>query len=114
MGFLEKAGFKVELSIYNLVDAIWTTKPAPPKPLIFIHEEWAGKGIVEKVGWVREKINGKGGNAAIFNDLSEIAWITNLRSSEIPHNPFFKSILVIRKEGGSLYLPKEHPSLNAE
>jgi Xaa-Pro aminopeptidase len=114
VGFLEKAGLKVELSIDNLVDAIWTTKPAPPRPLIFVHEEWAGKGIVEKVGWVREKINAKGGNAAIFNDLSEIAWITNLRSSEIPHNPFFKSILVVRKEGGSLYLPKEHPSLSAE
>lgn len=114
MTFLEKAGLKVELSIDNIVDLVWTDKPAPPKPLIFIHEEWAGKSITEKVGWVREKINSKNGNAAIFNDLSEIAWILNLRSSEIPHNPFFKGVLIIRKEGGSLYLPKDHPSLNSQ
>jgi hypothetical protein len=35
----------------------------------------------EKVNWVRENIKAKGGFAAIFNDLSEIAWVLNLRSS---------------------------------
>lgn len=93
---------------------VWTDRPNPAKPEIYIHEEWAGKGIVEKVGWVRENIAKKQGNAAIFNDLSEIAWILNLRSSEIPCNPFFKSTLIIRKEGGTLYLPQENPSLNSQ
>jgi hypothetical protein len=46
--------------------------------------------------------------------LSEIAWILNLRSSEIPNNPFFKGVLIVRLEGGSLYLPKDNPSLNSE
>lgn len=113
VSFLEKAGFKVDLSIDNIVDHVWVNRPANAKPPIFIHEEWAGKSITEKVGWVREKIQSKKGNAAIFNGLSEIGWILNLRSSEIPHNPFFKGVLIIRKEGGSLYLPKSHPSLNS-
>jgi hypothetical protein len=38
----------------------------------------------------------------------------NLRSSEIPNNPFFKGVLIIKSEGGNLYLPKSHPSLNSE
>jgi len=99
------------LSTENIVDLVWQDKPNPPTPQIFIHEEWAGKSICEKVNWTRDHINSKKGNAAIFNDLSDIAWVLNLRSSEIPCNPFFKSILVIRKQGGSLYLPKGHPSL---
>ena len=68
----------------------------------------------EKVNWVRDKIKSKNGNAALFSDLSSIGWVTNLRSSEIPYNPFFKGILVIEREGGNLYLPKGHVSLNAE
>ena len=62
---------------------------------------------------MREKIVSKDGNATIFNDLSEIAWVLNLRSSEIPHNPFFKGVLIVGREGGALYLPQGHPSLAA-
>jgi len=35
----------------------------------------------EKINWVRDQIKSKNGESAIFNDLSEIAWLTNLRSS---------------------------------
>jgi len=63
---------------------------------------------------VRQQIKEKNGNAALFSDLSEIAWLLNLRSAEIPYNPFFKSILVIKPEDGTLYLPKGHPSQNSK
>lgn len=101
-------------SIDNLVDTVWKERPAAPMPDIYVHEEWAGRGVAEKVGWVREHIKKKEGKAAIFNDLSEIAWLLNLRSSEIPCNPFFKGVLVVRREDGSLFLPKQHPSLESE
>lgn len=65
----------------NLVDLIWENRPTSEKPPIFIHEEWAGKFMSEKVNWVRDSIKAKNGSAAIFNDLSEIAWLLNLRSS---------------------------------
>ena len=50
--------------------------------------------------WVRNHIKEKNGEGALFTDLGEIAWILNLRSGEIPYNPFFKSILVIKPDGG--------------
>lgn len=96
------------------MDEVWENRTPSSATPIFIHEEWAGKTLSEKVNWIREGIKEKGGNAAIFNDLSEIAWILNLRSGEIPHNPFFKSVLSIKPEGGSLYLPDTHPSLKSE
>lgn len=37
VSYLENAGFKVDLSIDNIVDHVWTTKPASPKPPIYIH-----------------------------------------------------------------------------
>lgn len=104
----------MELSIENLIDFIWVDRPKAEQSEIFLHEEWAGRSIVEKVGWIREKIQSHKGKSAIFNDLSEIAWILNLRSAEIPFNPFFKGVLIVRAEGGSLYLPANHPSLSSQ
>ena len=101
------------MSIENLVDLIWQDKPNGKKGDIFIHEEWSGRSAAEKVGWVREKIADKKGKSAIFNDLSELSWLLNIRSSDIPFNPFFKGVLIIKSEGGSLYLPKDHPSLTS-
>ena len=49
----------------------------------------------------------------MFTDLGEIAWLLNLRSAEIPYNPFFKSILVIGEADGTLYLPVNHPSMKS-
>jgi Xaa-Pro aminopeptidase len=66
----------------------------------------------EKVNWVRSNIKDKKGASVIFNDLSEIAWLLNLRSSEIPHNPFFKSVLRIDADSGTLFLPQRHPELH--
>lgn len=105
---------KIELNIENLIDLIWTNKPNIKKGDIFIHEEWSGKSTAEKVGWVRNKIVEKNGKSAIFNDLSEISWILNIRSSDIPFNPFFKGVLILNIEGGTLYLPKDNPSLNSQ
>jgi Xaa-Pro aminopeptidase len=104
----------VELSIENLVDLIWENKPNAAKGEIFIHEEWAGRTTAEKVGWVRKSIAEKGGKSAIFNDLSEVGWVLNLRSSDIPFNPFFKGVLVVKTAGGALYLPTDHPSLGSQ
>ena len=50
---LVKNGIKVDLSIENLVDLVWTDRPKPQKSQIYIHEQWAGKSIKEKVQWVR-------------------------------------------------------------
>ena len=65
----------------NLVDKVWVDRPEGERPAIFIHEEWAGRSSVEKLNWVRDRIREKKGEAAIFNDLSEIGWLLNLRSS---------------------------------
>lgn len=97
-----------------MVDEIWENRPSSSADKIFVHEEWAGKTMSQKVGWVRDQIKSKNGNAALFSDLSSIGWVLNLRSSEIPYNPFFKGILVVEKEKGSLFLPKGHVSLNSE
>lgn len=47
----------------------------------------------------------KKAGGCILTDLSEICWVLNVRSSEIPFSPFMKSILVILEDSNLLYLP---------
>ena len=104
--FFESRGYKINFMTDNLVDLLWEDRPQCHKD-IFVHEEWAGRTAAEKIKWVQDKINELKGNGALFTDLSEICWILNVRSSEIPYNPFMKSVLLIGKEGGkhTLFLP---------
>lgn len=80
----------------NLVDEIWENRPKCQAD-IFVHEKWAGKTANEKIQWVQKNIAKKAGNGCLFADLSEICWILNVRSAEIPYNPFMKSVLLIAK-----------------
>ena len=59
----------VEFTDRNLVDEIWENRPKTSENEIFIHEEWAGKSINEKVNWVRNHIKEKEGEGALFTDL---------------------------------------------
>lgn len=96
---------------HNLIDEIWER---PKKHAdIFVHEEWAAKTAKEKIAWVQDKIKELKGDGCIVTSLSDIGWILNVRSAEIPYNPYMKSVLLIMPEGQShtLYLPSTHPNL---
>lgn len=40
----------------------------------------------------------------MLNDASEIAWLLNLRGSDIPYNPVFASYLFLDRRGGTLFV----------
>jgi Xaa-Pro aminopeptidase len=108
--FFEDKGYKISFMNENLVDPLWETRPTCYKD-IFVHEEWAGTSAADKIKWVQNKITELKGNGALFTDLSEICWVLNVRSSEIPYNPFMKSVLLVGKQGEkhTLFLPEAHP-----
>lgn len=78
---LESKGIEVIFSQTNLIDEVWTNRPASSATHIFVHESWSGKPLSEKINWIRNHIKQKNGEAALFTDLGEIAWILNLRSA---------------------------------
>jgi Xaa-Pro aminopeptidase len=111
---LQEAEMELRFGEGNLVNTVWVARPPPSMAPIFVHELWSGKPITEKVGWVRERIQQKAAEAAVFADVGEIAWLLNVRSSEFPCNPMFKGVLVVTGSAGTLYLPAGHPSQDNE
>lgn len=83
---------------HNIVDEIWENRPNCHAD-IFVHESWAAKPAADKIRWVQSKITKSEGAGCLFTDLSEICWLLNVRSAEIPYNPFMKSVLLLLPEG---------------
>lgn len=57
--------------------------------------EYAGETIREKLARVAVRLNADRASATVISSLDEIAWLFNLRGSDIPNNPFFKSYAIV-------------------
>ncbi|GAA5857392.1 hypothetical protein JCM9279_004708 [Rhodotorula babjevae] len=105
----------------NLVDIVWDVeardnsggshgKPDRPKePVFVLGDEHAGEGARSKIARVRAELDKQdvfGGDAKaktgdkrcwglVVTQLDEIAWLLNLRGSDIPYNPVFFAYLVL-------------------
>ncbi|PKI74061.1 hypothetical protein CRG98_005539 [Punica granatum] len=93
----------VSLYNLNLVDEIWKgTRPRPPNKPIRVHNlKYAGLDAASKLSFLRAEIVGAGASAIIISMLDEVAWLLNLRGSDVPHSP----------EGANLWL--DTSSVNA-
>ncbi len=89
----------------NIVDKIWLDRPYLPTEKVFIHDEvYAGRSAKQKIEQVRAKMLEDGSDYHFINKLDDIAWILNLRGSDIKNNPYFLSHLLIDKEITYLYI----------
>lgn len=83
----------------SIIDAIWPDRPPRPANKIWIHDiRWAGVPAAEKIKAVRAKMKESGEEEIFVNALDDIAWLLNLRGSDIPYNPVFYSFLHIAEK----------------
>jgi Xaa-Pro aminopeptidase len=83
----------------NLVDAVWEDRPAPPtQPIYSLPEEVTGRSVADKLAAIRAEMAKANADVLILTKLDEIAWVTNLRGSDVSHNPVFEAYLVIERE----------------
>ena len=95
---------KLETSA-DLLGAIWEDRPACSQAPAFIHDlEFAGKSCAEKVSEIREKMAKQKAAFHLVSTLDDIAWILNLRGSDVAMNPVFASYLLIGEESCTLFI----------
>jgi Xaa-Pro aminopeptidase len=72
----------------NLVDHVWSGKPARPNDIIFrLDDKYTGASVASKLQRVREHLAKNGSPGTVVTQLDEVAWLLNLRGSDIPYNP---------------------------
>lgn len=90
----------------NLVDLVWADEqpPRPQEPVIVLPEKFNGKSVQAKLEELREELQKKHAAGFVVSMLDEIAWLFNLRGSDIPFNPVFFSYAVVTHESAILYV----------
>ncbi|QYX55856.1 aminopeptidase P family protein [Roseovarius sp. SCSIO 43702] len=72
----------------NLVDRIWPDRPAPPMgPIRAYPAELAGLTHAQKRATLAAELSAGGHDAAVLTLPDSIAWLLNIRGSDIPRNP---------------------------
>lgn len=88
----------------DLLDAIWLDRPpVPSQKVVLVPNEIAGFSSVQKLAMVRITMAQKGCDYTIVSSLDDIAWITNLRGSDVSYNPVFLSYLVVGRQQAWLF-----------
>ena len=97
----------------DLLDRVWSSRPAIPAETVFIHDpDYVSETAAEKLARVRAVMTEKGADYHLVSSLDDIAWLTNLRGSDVPFNPVFVSFLLIGKDNAVLFT--DRCRLNAE
>jgi Xaa-Pro aminopeptidase len=95
----------------NLVDAVWEDQPAPPSnPIYALPESVTGSSVAEKLANVRKEMEEAGADLLVLTKLDEIAWVTNLRGTDIAFNPVFESYLVIDMDQAACFVRTMPPA----
>ncbi|KAI8997669.1 peptidase M24, structural domain-containing protein [Pilobolus umbonatus] len=89
----------------NVIDKIRTDRPSRPAHSIKVHPlEYAGKSVAEKMKDLRDVLSGRN---MIISSLDEIAWLLNLRGSDIYCSPVFFSYCIVTSSSTILYIQPE-------
>ncbi|CAF4089175.1 unnamed protein product, partial [Rotaria magnacalcarata] len=88
-------------SVEDLVSRIWPSSERPKElqGQIFTHDiEYAGETVAQKLNRTTAEMKRLGATTAVISALDETAWLFNLRGTDIPFNPFFKSYAIIHAD----------------
>lgn len=86
---------------------IWTDRPAIPQNPVEIHPvEYTGVDTAEKLVQIRKSLARQHADGMLVSSLDDIAWILNLRGSDVHCNPVFVSYLLIGPATAILYINK--------
>ncbi|PRQ42195.1 putative hydrolase [Rosa chinensis] len=90
----------------NLVDEIWKeSRPEPPKKPIRVHElKYAGADVASKLSSLRSELVAAGSSTIVISMLDEVAWLLNLRGSDVPHSPVMYAYLIVEIDKAKLFV----------
>jgi len=97
---LTDKGVRLKALGENPLDAVWADRPeAPSSPVEIFPVEFAGAGAPEKLDQVAARLKEKGVQAAVIALPDSIAWVLNIRGSDIPHIPVALSYAIVFDDG---------------
>ena len=107
---LDSAGLTVRTDL-DLLDEVWTERPALAGAPVYEHAApHATQSRSGKLEAVRVEMARQGASHHFISTLDDIAWLLNLRGSDVSYNPVFLAHLLVGERGATLFLGKDKVS----
>lgn len=90
----------------DLLAQVWQDRPALPTDPIVVHDSkfLDSTTVSDKLAQVRQAMSEKGVKHHLISSLDDIAWLTDLRGSDVSFNPVFLSHLLISQDEATLFV----------
>ncbi|HEX6703480.1 MAG TPA: aminopeptidase P family protein [Albitalea sp.] len=101
---LDRAGIRLDTGV-DLLDEVWSDRPELPAAAIYEHRApQAPLPRAAKLQGVREAFLRQGATHHFISTVDDIAWLFNLRGSDVSYNPVFLAHALIDAHGATLFV----------
>lgn len=93
---------------FRATEAIWTDRPARPMNPAFVHDEaLAGEDVDSKISRVVDALDAADADGLLITALDEIAWLLNLRGSDVDYTPVVIAFAYVSADERVLFIDSE-------
>ncbi|HEY3997715.1 MAG TPA: aminopeptidase P family protein [Candidatus Xenobia bacterium] len=97
---LEPVGVSLVAVAHNPIDAVWSDRPPAPDTAVQIHPvKYAGQASSDKRKALAEALVKEHLEAAIITSPDSVAWLLNVRATDVPHTPLPLSFAILHGNG---------------
>ncbi len=94
------AGKATLVPVANLVDAIWSDRPAPPAaPVEFLGHNRAGRTVEDKLAELRKTLAAENADVVVLTLPESINWLFNMRGRDVPNVPVVLAFATVPQKG---------------
>ena len=84
---------------------IWDNRPELPMGEVFqLPLEYCGESTHDKLARLREVLASQGADGVMLTMLDEVAWMTNMRGSDVDYNPVFVAYMLVTANEAKLFI----------
>ena len=96
------------VDVPDMLESLWEDRPQiPMTPITTLDvETFGGIPRAEKISWLRKWMLLKGVDRVLLTSLDEIAWMLNVRGTDIEYNPLVISYLLVSQDAVRWFVKK--------
>ncbi|WP_119155194.1 aminopeptidase P family protein [Caldimonas tepidiphila] len=89
----------------DLLDEVWPARPGLPAPPVYEHlPPHATQPRAARLAGLRVQMQHHGAQWHLISTLDDLAWLLNLRGSDVPYNPVFVAHALVGLDGATLFI----------
>ncbi|KAL9327739.1 hypothetical protein ACSQ67_002742 [Phaseolus vulgaris] len=99
----------------NLVDEVWKNRPQAEINAVIVHPlKFAGRSVADKLKDLRKRLLQEQARGIIFTALDEVAWLYNIRGSDVDYCPVVHAFAIVTINTAFIYVDKRKVSVEVQ